>query len=150
MLWKVKNALVKCVFIFNWSRMHHGFLMSPLVSTDKKIKGPHSTGCCALRLNLSVDIHWYRLCSLLWCGEITPEVCRSLLDTLSILFFCQYWACWCNVIYCHIVDTICFYYLFLFWMCLLHFIVRFLLVLILLLLLLFPLASIKISGRKTQ
>ena len=65
-------------------------------------------------------------CSLSDCTSVLEHMFQcSSAHTLQccfiILFFCQYWACWCHVVcYRNIVDTVCICCLFLFPLSLLH------------------------------
>ena len=58
-----------------------GILSAP---TDKNTENWCRTKVGALLRKPFAEIHWYELFSPFWCGELTPEVCPSILDTPCI------------------------------------------------------------------
>jgi hypothetical protein len=71
----IKNALMKC--LFSIGAEHTTFVSVP----TRKSKGLRPPRCWAVPRKLFADICWHERLSLFWCGELTPEVCLSILDT---------------------------------------------------------------------
>jgi hypothetical protein len=72
----IKHALLKCLSIFNLSRIHQGFLS---VSIERILK----VWCLCLESWLFANIYWCELSFDVWVT--TREVCLSILDTPSPL-----------------------------------------------------------------
>jgi hypothetical protein len=72
-----------------------GILRAP---TNKNTKSWCRTNVGALFRKPFAEIHWYQLFPPFWCGELTPEVCLSILDTPCITVPVHLWfalgECW--------------------------------------------------------
>jgi hypothetical protein len=88
----IQIALLMCLFILNWSWILWGYEVSP--PPHKHIKdgdwenvwGGGLRGWLYLKMIVWAAMYWYKLLSLPWCGELTPDIYPSISDISGILY----------------------------------------------------------------